>query len=78
MTADYSLGYVRGLADTHGSLHLIGGKTHNGRAITFRSIDEGVRDELAHHLDVLSYEFKRYFQAPGEGKKAQHVLRIHN
>ncbi len=55
MSEDYSLGYVRGFADTHGSLHLIGKKQLNHRAITFRSLDETVLDELALHLDVLGY-----------------------
>ncbi len=74
---DYSLGYVRGLADTHGSLHLISPRAKNNLAITFRSLDEIVLDELALHLDILGYEYKRYVQAPGEGKQAQHMLRIH-
>lgn len=77
MKNDYSLGYVRGFADTHGSLHHIGKKHLNHRAITFRSLDEGVLDGLAKHLDVLGYEYKRYVQAPGEAKQAQHMLRIH-
>jgi len=77
VTEDYSLGYVRGLADTHGSLHIIGGQSGNNRAITFRSMDDAVIDELAVHLDVLGYEYKRYTQSPGEGKRAQHMLRIH-
>ena len=74
---DYSLGYVRGLADTHGSLHIIGEKAKNNMAITFRSLDESVLDELALHLRVLKYEFKRYVQSPGDNRKAQHMLRIH-
>ncbi len=74
---DYSLGYVRGLADTHGSLHLISTRAKNNLAITFRSLDEIVLDELALHLDILGYEYKRYVQAPGEDKQAQHMLRIH-
>ena len=74
---DYSLGYVRGLADTHGSLHIISEKAKNNMAITFRSLDESVLDELALHLRVLNYEFKRYIQSPGVNKKAQHMLRIH-
>ena len=73
----YSLGYVRGLADTHGSLHLISDEQTNQRAITFRSLDEAVLDELALHLDVLGYEYKRYVQAPGDEKQSQHMLRIH-
>ncbi len=73
----YSLGYVRGLADTHGSLHIISEKAKNNMAITFRSLDESVLDELALHLRVLNYEFKRYVQSPGVNKKAQHMLRIH-
>ena len=74
---NYSLGYVRGLADTHGSLHLISSKSKNQRAVTFRSLDEAVLDELAIHLDILDYEYKRYVQAPGEENQAQHMLRIH-
>lgn len=74
---DYSLGYVRGFADTHGSLRHIGKKQLNHRAITFRSLDEAVLDELALHLDVLGYEYKQDVQSPGEGKQAQHILRIH-
>ena len=74
---DYSLGYVRGLADTHGSLHLISLRAKNNLAITFRSLDEMVLDELALHLDILGYEYKRYVQAPGEESQAQHMLRIH-
>jgi hypothetical protein len=77
VTEDYSLGYVRGLADTHGSLHLISDEQSNQRAITFRSLDEAVLDELALHLDVLGYEYKRYVQAPGDEKQSQHMLRIH-
>ena len=77
MSKDYSLGYVRGFADTHGSLHHIGKKHLNHRAITFRSIDEAVLDELTLHLEVLGYEYKRYVQAPGDEKQAQHILRIH-
>ena len=77
ISVDYSLGYVRGLADTHGSLHHLGKKHLNHRAITFRSIDLAVLDELARHLEVLGYEFKRYVQAPGDEKQAQHMLRIH-
>lgn len=73
----YSLGYVRGFADTHGSLHLLGGHSPNQRAITFRSLDEAVLDELAKHLEELGYEFKRYIQSPGEGKQTQHMLHIH-
>ena len=76
-TEDYSLGYVRGFADTHGSLHLIGKKHLNHRAITFRSIDLAVLDELALHLEVLGYEFRRYVQTPGDEKQAQHIVRIH-
>ena len=77
MSGDYSLGYVRGFADTHGSLHHIGKKHLNHRAISFRTVDEGVLDELALHLDVLGYEYKRYIQSPGDEKQAQHILRIH-
>ena len=77
MNKDYSLGYVRGFADTHGSLHHIGKKHINHRAITFRSIDEGVLDELALHLAALGYEYKRYVQASGDEKQAQHIVRIH-
>ena len=77
MTEDYSLGYVRGLADTHGSLHLISSRSENQRAITFRSLDEAVLDELARHLDALGYEYKRYVQSLSDGRKAQHMLRIH-
>ena len=77
MTKDYSLGYVRGLADTHGSLHLISSKSKNQRAITFRSLDEAVLDELSIHLDILDYEYKRYVQTPGDERQAQHILRIH-
>ena len=68
---------ARGLADTHGSLHLISSKSKNQRAITFRSLDEAVLDELSIHLDILGYEYKRYTQSPGDGKQAQHILRIH-
>ena len=74
---DYSLGYVRGLADTHGSLHIISEKAKNNMAITFRSLDESVLDELARHLSVLNYEFKRYIRSPGVNKKAQHMVGIH-
>ena len=74
---EYSLGYVRGFADTHGSLHHIGKKYLNHRAITFRSIDLAVLDELALHLEVLGYEFKRYVQASGDDRQTQHVIRIH-
>ena len=74
---EYSLGYVRGLADTHGSPHIISEKAKNNMAITFRSLDESVLDELALHLRVLNYEFKRYVQSPGINKKAQYMLRIH-
>lgn len=77
MTEDYSLGYVRGLADTHGSFHLISSKSRNSRAITFRSLDDDVIDELAIHLDVLGYEYKRYVQTPKDDRQAQHMLRIH-
>jgi len=77
ISEDYSLGYVRGFADTHGSLHHIGKKKLNHRAITFRSIDEGVLDELALHLAALGYEYKRYVQASGDEKQAQHIVRIH-
>ena len=74
---EYSLGYVRGLADTHGSLHLVGGHSPNQRAITFRSLDEAVLDELAKHLEQLGYDFKRYVQSPSDERKAQYILRIH-
>lgn len=77
MSRDYSLGYVHGFADTHGSLHQVGGRSANQRAIIFRNIDEGVLDELAKHLEELGYEFKRYIQSPPEGKQVQHMLRIH-
>jgi hypothetical protein len=77
MSEDYSLGYVRGFADTHGSLHTINARAPNHRAITFRSLDEVVLDELAKHLEVLGYEFKRYAQSPGDGVKTQHMVRIH-
>ena len=77
MSWDYSLGYVRGFADTHGSLHNISKKHLNHRAITFKSMDETVLDELALHLDVLGYEYKRYVLAPGEDRQTQHVIRIH-
>ena len=77
VSEEYSLGYVRGLADTHGSLHIISEKAKKNMAITFRSLDESVLDELALHLRVLNYEFKRYIQSPGVNKKAQHMLRIH-
>lgn len=60
ISEDYSLGYVRGLTDTHGSLHIISEKATNNMAITFRRLDESVLDELALHLRVLNYEFKRY------------------
>ena len=77
MNAEYSLGYVRGLADTHGSLHLISDEHKNQRAVTFRSLDEAVLDELALHLDVLGYEYKRHVQRPGDEKQPQHMPRIH-
>ena len=77
LSEEYSLGYVRGLADTHGSLHLISRRAKNNLAITFRSIDEQVLDELALHLDILGYEYKRYAQSPKEGKQQQFMLRIH-
>lgn len=77
MNKDYSLGYVRGFADTHGSLHLLGKRHLNHRAITFKSMDETVLDELALHLDVLGYEYKRYVLAPGEDRQTQHVIHIH-
>jgi len=77
MTEDYSLGYVRGFADSHGSLHKISARAPNHRAITFRSLDKAALDELGKHLEALGYEFKRYVQSPGEGTKAQHMLRIH-
>ena len=77
ISEDYSLGYVRGLADTHGSLHIISEKAKNNMAVTLRSLDESVLDELALHLRVLNYEFKRHIQSPGVDKKAQHMLRIH-
>ena len=73
----YSLGYVRGLADTHGSLHLISSKAKNNLAITFRSVDEMVLDELALHLDILGFEYKRYIQAPKSTQQSQYMLRIH-
>jgi len=66
MNKDYSLGYVRGFADTHGPLHLTGKRHLNRRAITFKSMDETVLDELALHIDVLGYEYKRYVLAPGD------------
>ena len=78
MNADCSLGYVRGIAHTHGSLHLIGKRPLNHRAITFRSLDERVLEELALHLDVLGYEYKRYVQAPGDEKKTQHIFEFTN
>ena len=34
-------------------------------------------DELAGHLEVLGYEFKRYVQSSTELTQAQHMLRIH-
>ena len=74
---DCSLGDVRGLADTHGSLHIISEKAKNNMAITFRSLDKSVLDELALHLRALNFEFRRYAQSPGVNKKAQHMLRIH-
>ncbi len=74
---DYSLGYVRGFADTHGSLHIISEMAKNNMAITFRSLDESALDELALHLGVLNYEFKRYVQSPRVDRKAQYMLRIH-
>ncbi len=40
-------------------------------------MDETVLDELALHLDVLGYEYKRYVLAPGEDRQTQHVIRIH-
>ena len=64
VTEDYSLGCVRSFADTRCSLHIIGKKHFNHRAISFRSMDERVLDELAKHLGVLGYEFKRYVQSP--------------
>jgi len=77
MSWDYSLGYVRGFANTHGSLHLISSRSKNNLAVTFRSLDEEVLNELALHLDVLRYEYKRYIQTPGDDKQAQYMLRIH-
>ena len=74
---EYSLGYVRGFADTHGSLHKISTRAPNQMAITFRSLDEAVLDELAEHLEALGYEFKRYTQSPGDDKQTQHMIRIH-
>lgn len=68
---------MRGFADTHGSLHILGGRSQVQSAITFRSIDESVLDELAKHLQELGFEFKRYKQTPGEGKQTQHMIRIH-
>lgn len=76
MMDDYSLGYVRGLADTHGSLHLIGVKKKNQRAATVRSLDEAALDELAKHLNILDFDLKCYSQAPLEGKQRQHFVRI--
>ena len=73
---EYSLGYIRGLADAYGSLHLISEKSLDRRAITFRSLEDAVLDELARHLDVLGFEYKRYIQSPGAGIKTQHMLRI--
>ncbi len=77
MTREYSLGYVRGFAGTSGSLHKINARAPNHRAITFRSADKAILDELAEHLEVLGYEFKRYVQSPKELTQAQHMLRIH-
>ena len=77
MNAEYSLGYVRGLADTHGSLHLISDEHKKQRAMTFRTLDKAVLDELALNLDVLGYEDKRYVQSAGKERLAQQMLRIH-
>lgn len=77
LSEEYSLGYVRGFADTHGCLHLISPKATNNLAITFRSLDVLVLDELAKHLVVLGYEYKRYMQSPKENKQQQFMLRIH-
>ena len=52
-------------------------KYKNQRAVTFRSLDKAVLDELARHLNLLGYDFKRYAQSPGDGRKSQIILRIH-
>jgi len=36
-----------------------------------------VLDELALHLDILGYEYKRYIQAPKSAQQSQYMLRIH-
>lgn len=66
MAREYSLGYVRGLADTHGSMHLIGKKQENRMAVTFRSINDTFMDELARHLNPLGYDYKRHMKLPGD------------
>ena len=60
ISEDYSLGYVRGFADTHVSLHLNSEKSSDRRAIAFRNLDQSVLDDLVLDLKVLNYEFKRY------------------
>jgi len=77
LSEEYLFEYVRGFADTHGSLHLISPKAKNNLAVTFRGLDEVVLDELAMHLDVLGYEYKRYVQTLEADKQQQYMLRIH-
>ena len=52
-------------------------KAKTNMAITFRTLDESVLDDLALHMEVLNYEFRRYIQSPGVDKKAQYMLRNH-
>ena len=55
----------------------LGNNHKKQRAVTFRSLDKAVLDDPARHLDVLGYDFRRYVQSPRDGKRAQHILRIH-
>ena len=59
MTEEYSLGYVRDLADTNGSLHLIGDQEKKRRAVTFRSLDEA-GGLPAFPMTKLRYHLRRF------------------
>ena len=49
---EHSLGYIGGFADTHGSLHVVGGRSPKHSVVIFRSLDEIVLDELGEHLEA--------------------------
>lgn len=49
---EHSLGDISGFTDTHGPLHLVGGRSLKQSVVIFRSLDEIVLDELGEHLEA--------------------------